>query len=202
MLKDFNKYNPSTWFIYPIFNLPRECDNFLFNTYLYHEDFQDLVEHIYFVYKFSGRISEGNNLYSNKIESNYLELETLLQQHPNYFLNTDINSGEYVMFVFEIPEDYILDYNNFLVGNYSLLRKNKNEYKFNSPPIYDMINQRWNNKDLRGIINKTEEWRTIYNNYLHIKIPKEQEYFVSPKDINVMEKEYFKENKLPIKILI
>lgn len=114
----------SRLFIYPMLRLPHYFSAFIHNVYIKHEDFQELYDpHIFVIMKFHP--DHSNNI-------NFEDLEKLIQDHPDYFTQCDINKGSYVCFVFTVPEIHLDDYLMFVEGKYSKFSKAYQDYLSNS----------------------------------------------------------------------
>lgn len=195
MLLPLNKVNPSTWILYPMYNLSKDFDSFLYNTYIYHEDYLELVDHFYLLFKFSGRIS---NLFTN---SAYIELENKLIQSEDYFFHYDINGGEYVLFCLKVPDTYLEDYKVFMDGKYSKIKKKVEDYPNRETPLFHLINTRYNDKELRMILNKDKKFKKMMEDTRDITIPDNAEVYTSVQDEIIKEDETFRESKIPVKVL-
>lgn len=201
-----NQYNSSTHFVYPLFNLDVSYDRWLYNTYITHEDEalggkpEEDEYYLYLVFKFSGRTGD---LFTDS----YLQLEDRLQDHPQYYFHYDISGGQYVLFGLRIPKDYLFDYKCYLEGKYSKIRRNTSEYPNRNIPAYSLICSRWNSPSIKAIMDKSEQFRIEYERALQekydtdITIPENAEVYTSYQDLHLKEREHFRENKLPIKVL-
>lgn len=120
------KPNFSRLFIYPMLRLPHSFDKFIYNTYIYHEDFKELADpHIFVIMKFNPGEAVGIN---------FEDLERIVQDHIDYFTQYDIDKGSYVCFVFKIPDIHIDDYIMFTKGLYSKFSPDYQEYLGNNNP--------------------------------------------------------------------
>lgn len=201
MIESLEKKNISTWFLYPLFQLPQEGEEFFVNSYVNHSDssFNGLIGSLFLLYKFSGRIS---NLF--EVSTPYLDLEKKLMQKEEYQAHYDINNGEYVLFCMVISDLYEKDYEYFLEGKYSKIRRNPEEYKDFCTPAYTLINDRWKQNSIMGvniksILNKSPLFKKQYEEIKGIKIPEDAEVYTSYQDINIQCKEVFDESKLIFK---
>lgn len=195
--------NKSSWFIYPMFNLDKTYDDYLFNTYITHSDpsFDGLVGSLYMLFKFSGKVS---NLFGDT--SPYLELEQKLIQKEEYLCHYDINKGEYVMFCMSISDLYEKDYEYFLEGKYSKIRRDVKDYKAPCIPAYNLIINRWKGLgnvglNIKGILDKSSLLKKQFEILKGIEIPEGAEIFTSYQDKYFKEKEVFDESKLTVKTL-
>lgn len=201
MIESLERKNLSTWILYPMFNLPKEGEEYFQNTFVNHSDssFNGLIGSLYILYKFSGRIS---NLFESS--QPYLELESKLMQREEYQAHYDINNGEYVLFCMVIPDLYEKDYEYFLEGKYSKIRRKPEEYKEPCTPAYTLINQRWKDNGVMGvniknIMDKSSLFKKQYEEIKGIEIPEDAEVYTSYQDSNIQAKETFSEDKLIFK---
>lgn len=145
-------------FIYPMLRLPHYFSSFIHNVYIKHEDFKELVDpHIYVLMKFHPD-------YSNNI--NFEDLERIIQDHPDYFTQYDINKGSYVCFVFTVPEIHIDDYLMFLEGKYSKFSEDYQKYLTDNNPDSYFYKVFHKDKMLRRIVEeaigeKLEDWQEV-----------------------------------------
>lgn len=128
MLKTIDKYNISTWFVYPLLGLPSKTDDYLNNTYLYSEELEGLAEHLHIV------LCSPDDHILNQLRSN-----------EHYFMEFETNKD--ICVVMEIPDKFTDDYNKIVKGEYS---KISNQAK-------KMILVRFPYKTLNGILSKTDE---------------------------------------------
>jgi len=201
VLRELNKMNASTWFLYPLFNLDKMYDEYLYNTYITHTDssFNGFVGSLFVLFKFSGRIS---NLFNNSVS--YIQLEDKLCQKEEYLCHYDINGGEYVLFCLCISDLYEKDYTYFLEGKYSKIRRNIVDYPTTCVPAYTLINDRWKNErvistNIKCIMDKSEILKRQYEELKGINIPEGNEIYTGYQDIIMQEKEKFDESKLILK---
>lgn len=201
MIESLEKKNVSLWMIYPLFNFSTQGEEYLVNSYINHSDsnFNGLIGSLYILYKFSGRIS---NLFESS--QPYLELEAKLMQREEYQTHYDINNGEYVLFCMIIPDLYEKDYEYFLDGKYSKIRRKPEEYKEPCIPAYTLINQRWKDNGVMGvniknILDKSSLFKKQYESIKGIEIPEDAEVYTSYQDSNIQTKETFDESKLIFK---
>lgn len=201
MIESLERKNLSTWILYPMFNLPKEGEEYFQNTFVNHSDssFNGLIGSLYILYKFSGRIS---NLFDSS--QPYLELESKLIQREEYQAHYDINNGEYVLFCMIIPDLYEKDYEYFLEGKYSKIRRKPEEYKENCTPAYTLINQRWKDNGVMGvniknIMDKSSLFKKQFEAIKGIEIPEGAEVYSSYQDSNIQAKETFNESSLIFK---
>ena len=204
MLKELKDLNKSSWFILPLFNLDKSYDNFLYNTYITHTDpaFDGLVGSLYVVFKFNGRIS---NLFGDV--DPYLELEQKLIQKEEYLCHYDINKGEYVVFCLSVSDLYEKDYEYFIDGKYSKIRREIKDYKTPCTPAYNLINTRWKDQGVTGvnikcIMDKSSLLKKQFETLKGIEIPEGAEIFTSYQDKHFKEKEHFDESKLTLKTFL
>lgn len=193
--------NASTWFVYPLFNLDKKYDEYLYNTYMTHSDesFNGFVGSLFILFKFSGRVS---NLFDTSIP--YIELENKLCQREEYLCHYDINGGEYVLFCLCVSDLYEKDYFSFIQGKYSKIRKNVSEYTTSCIPAYNLINERWKNEgaigvNIKCVMDKSEILKKQYEELKGIIIPEGNEIYTGYQDKIMQENERFDELKLTLK---
>lgn len=63
--------------------------------------------------------------YSGK--NDFAEKEKAMLEHPNYIDSYDVHSGEFVMYIFQIPEDLLEDYSLIMQGKYSKISDESKE---------------------------------------------------------------------------
>jgi len=201
VLKELNKMNISTWFVYPLFNLDKKYDDYLYNTYLTHSDpsFNGFVGSLFILFKFSGRVS---NLFDSSTP--YIELENKLCQKEEYLCHYDINGGEYVLFCLCVSDLYEKDYSYFVQGKYSKIRRIVSEYSSFCTPAYNLITERWRDQEamasnIKCIMDRSEVFKKQYEERKGIYIPENNEVYVGYQDTIVQEDERFDELKLTLK---
>lgn len=196
-MRDIRLLNASTWYVYPLYKLDSQYLEYLYQTYVYHEDEKlggKSGDIFYILFKFNGRAS-------NLFQEGYLELEERLIEHPDYYFHYDIEGGQYVMFGMYIPMEYQEDYNHFIKGEYSKIRRTGEN------SAYSLINNLWRNESIKAIMDKSDKFRRDYSQLLsqkydtNIEIPEGQEVYKSLSDKSMEEAELFKLEKLPIKVL-
>lgn len=164
-------FNLSTYFLYPLLDIPRYYSSFLMDTYLFSFNFTNYKNKkvIFLLYKFLELDTKDG------IESNYhfTQLNEFLTKNDNYFSDYNLrdfypeelknNKNEYFCYIFNIPDIYKNDYDCFLRGEYSkysLSAKEKVTNKYNY--------SEWS--DICKIVKKDKQRRIWLENYLDVDI--------------------------------
>ncbi len=137
----------------------------------------------------------------------YLELEQKLIQKEEYLCHYDINKGEYVVFCLSVSDLYEKDYEYFIDGKYSKIRREIKDYKTPCTPAYNLINTRWKDQGVTGvnikcIMDKSSLLKKQFETLKGIEIPEGAEIFTSYQDKHFKEKEHFDESKLTLKTFL
>lgn len=165
-------YNLSTYFLYPLLDIPRYYSSFLMDTYLFSFNFSNYKNKkiIFLLYKFL-EIDNKDGIENNY---NYTQLDEFLIKNDNFFSSYNLRDfyseelkdikNEYFCYIFNIPNIYKNDYDCFLKGEYSkysLSAKEKITDKYN----YSV----WS--DICKIVKKDKQRRIWLENYLDADIP-------------------------------
>ena len=159
MLKTIDKYNISTWFLYPLYGLPTEVDNYLLNTYLYSSEYEGLAEHLHILLKQPNTIS-----ITGVINSRYDYVVNTILSHANYFDSYKYSNDEECL-VLEIPEKFTDDYYKVISGKYSEL----------SATAKDLIKTRFNYMSIHNILNKSQELKKQIETIVGTELPEGSE---------------------------
>lgn len=143
MLKAIDKYNISTWFIYPMYGFPTELDDYLLNTYIYNNEYDGLIEHLHVVLSIPNTIDMNNN---KNYRYNYLV--NTIKTNPHFFEYYSNKTNE-ECYIFEIPDSFNDDYYKVLRGEYSKI----------SDKLKNLIKTRFNFSSIHGILNKSPEFK-------------------------------------------
>ncbi len=144
MFRDFSEYNESSWFLYPLLEIPKKYDFYLYNTYLNNKSYPDLTNCLYCIYK----ITEDNE-----------EMLDELIINKEYFSNYNINE-HFRCVIFTIPEKYNREYSKFLNSKYS-------EFGDYSKIL---IKTRFNIRDIHEILDKAKSMKMKWEKTFDIDI--------------------------------
>jgi len=165
-------FNISTYFVYPLLDIPSYYSSFLKDTYLYSFNFPNYKNKkvIFLLYKFL-EIDSKNGLEENY---HYLQLNDFLNKNDNFFSNYNLKDyyseelknikDDYICYIFNIPNKFKNDYDCFLKGEYSkfsLSAKERITEKYN----YSL----WG--DICKIFKKDKNRKIWLEDYLDVNLP-------------------------------
>jgi hypothetical protein len=144
MIKEVNMCNISLWGIYPLLELDKKYDHFLYDTYIKCEQYNELPECLFVLFSSTGGADE---ILDNLIAT------------PNYFSSIDI-SEKYRLVIFTFPDKYTKDIHLLIDGKYSKL----------SIPAKNIIKNRMKYSDIHGILDKSLEMKKWIENKIGMDI--------------------------------
>lgn len=188
ILTEQKKITKTTDFLLPLLGKSKsEMLRFVFNTYLCDVDVDmDWKGMLFILVRF-------------KSIPAYTRFTSWLEEHPYYRGQYDLFNAEFTMYIVEIPEFFMRDYEKFLDGKYSRMSDEAKSAIMKGRP---------ENSTMYEILTRGKQLRVSIENELHAKISedlelwsrwderKEEEFF----DRKVFESKYFYED--PMKIII
>jgi hypothetical protein len=167
-------YNLSGYFIYPFLNIINYYHKYCYDTYLFCNDFKVSIDEriIYVLFRFP--IEDcGDGLVTNM---HYIHLKEYLLKNEYYYVDFSLKDiykdnlekegiyDEYVCFVFKIPDNFSIDFDRFLKGEYS---KYSNQAKERITGNYDKVNS----LDICQIVKKDLKRRHWLEDILNTSLP-------------------------------
>lgn len=122
--------------------------------------------------------------YSGK--NNYAEKEEAMMGHENFIDSYDLIQGNFVMYIFRIPEEFLPDYNLIMKGKYS---------KISDAAKKLLLLGRGTKSPMPYILSRHEKMIEYWETELDVKLDKDQEVW-SIIDIN---DEFFDRESFPFK---
>lgn len=145
----------TTDFILPLLGRMKQWYGpWLINAYLGDCNVKSPVKNsIYVLMKYSGKNS-------------YAEKETAILEHPNYIDSYDVYAGEFVMYIFELPEDLLEDYTLIMKGKYSEISDESKQL---------LLMGRGVKSPMPYILRKDKTLKDYWEDKLDVRLPEGQE---------------------------
>lgn len=144
------------------------------NAYIASDDKPELTEHLFLLYEFSA-------------DNSFLLFEERLKQNP-YFIESYEPDYMHTMFVFSIPIEHKIDFDNYLTGRYS---KFNNDYKLHLMRFHSI----GETHPVMQTLMRAEERYQYWEKELNVKIDRKAEVSSPPDMLLETYQESFKEIK-------
>lgn len=170
-------YNLTTSFALPLLGWNRSVfQPYLINAYIRHEGVPHFQQdHLFVLLKWSA-------------DERFEKLTEVLCKHPTHIsLYEPDDKGEFVMHVFKIRDELLIDYNKFLNGKYSQMSDAAKELIIGSAKVGGVTSQ---------ILKRDKRLREVQEQRIGVVLSDSDEVWSSIKDSYTITKNVFHENTL------